>query len=97
LADDIKYVLGNAAVARAMTNFDLTSASQLNDLSDTQLAPYADNYYQYDSSNRVIAQTTAGSGTTSYQYQTSTLPDAPDNWATKDGNRSRPGGVFLLN
>ncbi len=87
-ADDVKFVLDSAAVERAVAFYRLASPAELDTLTDAELAPYADDYFKYDASDRVSEQDTAASGcssaggvgATSYSYTFSTLPDAPNDW-----------------
>ncbi|MGA2502262.1 MAG: hypothetical protein ABSH20_31355, partial [Tepidisphaeraceae bacterium] len=86
--DDFKFVLQSAAVQRAMKAYSLTDPSQLDSLTDAQLVPYADDYFKYDSAERVIERDSAASGcscaggvgATTYAYSFSNLPDEPNNW-----------------
>jgi RHS repeat-associated protein len=71
--------------------------------SDAQVAPYADNYFQYDSQQRVseavvqgqgCSSCSGGLGTYTYSYTTSNNPDGYNSWAVKtvetlpDGNEN---------
>jgi hypothetical protein len=71
------------------------------DGTDSQVAPYADNYYQYDSSQRVTLETVqaagssatgGGLGTYSYSYTTSTNSAGYNSWQTKT-TESLPDGT----
>jgi len=66
--------------------------TNLSSLTDTQVAAYADNYFQYDSSQRVTqevaqgagdSQTSGGLGTYSFSYTTSANAAGYDSWHTK--------------
>jgi RHS repeat-associated protein len=82
----------------------LTAAlgTSLSSLTDAQVAPYADNYFEYDSSHRVTTEVAAGAGSSSatnpgqgtftYSYTTSGNTPGMNSWAVKttvglpDGN-----------
>ena len=69
---------------------------------DSEVAPYADDYFQYDAQHRVTEATVQGTGpsnsgglgTFTYSYTTSDNPDGYDSWAVKtvetlpDGNQN---------
>jgi hypothetical protein len=90
--DGLKYYLSPESYARA--------AAALGDpltATDAQLAPYADDYYQYDSQQRVTLATVQGAGATgpgtyTYSYTTSSNANGYNAWQTKtvetlpDGN-----------
>jgi RHS repeat-associated protein len=98
-AGGVKYVFGPDAYRRLANAFSnpLTAT-------DTQVAPYADGYYQYDSSQHVTQAVIAGDGSTegsgtglgtyTYSYSTSTNAAGYNSWATKtvetlpDGNQN---------
>jgi hypothetical protein len=86
--DGLKYVFSPDSYDR------LTSAlgTNVSSLTDAQVAPYADNYFQYDSSQRVTqevaqgagdSQTSGGLGTYSFSYTTSTNTPGYNSWQTK--------------
>jgi RHS repeat-associated protein len=85
--DGLEYVFNTDSYDR------LTAAlgTGLGNLTDTQVAPYADNYFQYDSSQRVTqetaqggdSQTGGGLATTTFSYTASTNIPGTDSWATK--------------
>src|SRR5205807_2089206 len=93
----LKYAFGDAAYDRMSTALggDPTTAS------DTQVASYADNYFEYDSFERVSkeiapgagASSAGGLGTFNFSYTTSTNPVGFNSWQTKtvetlpDGNQ----------
>ena len=90
--DGLKYFFGPASYARMV-------AAGLNPLTatDAQVAPYADQSYQYDSQQRVTLETIQGAGPTgpgtfTYSYTTSSNSTGFNSWATKtletlpDGN-----------
>jgi RHS repeat-associated protein len=98
-AHGLKYLFNPASYAR------LTAAlgGNVDALSDAQVQPYADNYYQYDSQQRVtleIAQgagcssCTGGQGTFTYSYSASSNPDGYNSWKVvtvetlPDGNQN---------
>src|SRR5262249_2487552 len=82
----LKYALGAEAYARAQAA--LTNAQTA---TNANLAPYADHYFQYDSSQRVTRHDVAGAGssggtglgTYSYSFTTSTNSDGYNNWKYK--------------
>src|SRR5262249_8794509 len=82
----LKYALGAEAYARAQAA--LTNAQTA---TNANLAPYADHYFQYDSSQRVTRHDVAaagssggtGLGTYSYSFTTSTNSDGYNNWKYK--------------
>jgi RHS repeat-associated protein len=72
----------------------LTAAlgSNVSSLTDAQVAPYADNYFQYDSQKRVTLETAAGAGdsqaggglgTSAFSYTASGNAQGTDSWSTK--------------
>jgi RHS repeat-associated protein len=87
----LKYVFGPQAYAR------LTAANgtSVDSLTDTQVSPYADKYFEYDSSHRVTKAILAGAGGTTgggnglgtytYSYTTNaaTPVSGPNFWKTK--------------
>jgi RHS repeat-associated protein len=97
-AHGLKYVFEAPSYGR------LTAAlgTGVDSLTDSQVAPYADYYFQYDSSQRVTEEIAAGAGasggsspglgTFTYSYTTSTNTPGLNSWATKtvetlpDGN-----------
>ena len=97
-ADGLEYVFGPDAYGR------LTAAlgTSLDSLTNAQVAPYADNYFQYDSSHRVTEEIAAGAGssdgsspglgTFTYGYTASSNTPGLNSWAMKtvetlpDGN-----------
>jgi RHS repeat-associated protein len=92
----MSYAFGPAAYAR------LTAAlgTGVDALSDTQVAPYADRAFTYDSSKRVTSETDAGAGnsgglgTSSYSYTTNSGASAlsvPNEWKVKTV-QTRPDG-----
>ncbi len=96
--DGLEYVFRPDSYAR------LTAAlgTSLSSLTDSQVAPYADNYFQYDSSHRVTEEIAAGAGssdasnpgqgTFTYSYTASSNTPGMNSWAMKttvglpDGN-----------
>ncbi len=96
--DGLEYVFRPASYAR------LTAAlgTSVDSLTDSQVAPYADNYFQYDASQRVTEEIAAGAGsssganpgqgTFSYSYTASSNTPGMNSWAMKttvtlpDGN-----------
>jgi RHS repeat-associated protein len=83
----LKYAFKPASYARLAAAFaDPSSAT------DAQVAPYADNYFEYDGSQRVtkeIAQgdgcssCTGGLGTYQFSYTQGFNPNDPNNWSMK--------------
>jgi hypothetical protein len=84
----LKYVFNPQSYAR------LTAAlgTNLSSLTDAQVAPYADNAFQYDSQKRVTqevvagtgdSQTNGGLGTYNFSYTTSGNADGFNSWHTK--------------
>jgi RHS repeat-associated protein len=93
----LKYAFGPDSYARLVAAL----GSGVDSLTDAQVAPYADDYYQYDSSHRVTqavvqgagcSSCSGGQGTYAYAYTTSTNSPGFNSWATKvvetlpDGN-----------
>jgi hypothetical protein len=94
----LKYYLSASSYARlaAAVSNPLTAT-------DSQVATYADYYFQYDTSDRVTEEVAQGQGcsacggglgTFTYSYLTSTNPAGPNSWAVKttetlpDGNQN---------
>jgi YD repeat-containing protein len=86
--DGLKYVFNPASYTR------LTAAlgTDLSNLTDAQVAPYADNYFQYDSLKRVTQETVAGIGdsqtggglgTYTFSYTSSGNTPGYNTWNTK--------------
>jgi RHS repeat-associated protein len=96
----LKYVFRPDSYAR------LTAAlgTSIDSISDSSAAPYADDYFEYDTSQRCTKHTVAGDGTTlgsganglgtyTYSYSTSSNSLGFNSWATKtvetfDGNQN---------
>ncbi len=96
-AGGLKYQFGAQSYARLVAAL----GSRVGSLSDAQVAPYADHYFEYDAQQRVtkeIAQglgcssCSGGLGTFTYAYTTSSNAAGMNSWATKcvetlpDGN-----------
>ena len=92
--DGLKYYVSPESYARlaAAVGNPLTAT-------DSQVAPYADDYYRYDSQQRVTLETTQGAGATgpgtyTYTYTNSTNGSGFNSWQTKtvetlpDGNQN---------
>ncbi len=84
---DVKYSFGADSYARLEAVY-----STPNSATSTEVAPYADSYFVYDSSNRVTSETlqgagcsacSAGLGTTTFAYTTSSNSAGENSWATK--------------
>ncbi|MFO0847175.1 MAG: RHS repeat-associated core domain-containing protein [Gemmataceae bacterium] len=97
----LKYAFGPAAYARLVAAL----GSSLDTLTDTQVAPYADHYYAYDSVGRVTTHTaagegcsacTGGQGTYTYSYAVAAHAAAgsmlPNTWV-KSVTETRPDGT----
>jgi hypothetical protein len=95
--DGLKYFFSATSFDRLVANVaDPFTAP------DYEIAPYADDYFQYDSQHRVteaIVQgtgpsDTGGLGAFTYSYTTSDNPEGPNSWAVKtvetlpDGNQN---------
>ncbi len=95
--DGLKFVFRPASYARLVAAL----GTGLSSLTDTQVAPYADNYFEYDTSQRVTKEVAAaaggcacvgGVGTFTYAYTSSTNADGMNSWKVKtvetlpDGN-----------
>jgi RHS repeat-associated protein len=93
----LKFLLGGAAFARMTDDLGTNLAS----ITNTQLAPYADLYFEYNSARRVTREIVAGAGSTigsagqgeyTFTYTASTNTAGTNSWATKtvetlpDGN-----------
>ena len=84
----LKYVFSPASYARMAAS--LPSGTTPDTASNTQLAPFADSYFSYDSSGRVYQSTvagqgggTSGQGTFTYSYSTSGNSAAFNHWSNK--------------
>jgi YD repeat-containing protein len=84
----LEYVFNPASYTR------LTAAlgTDLGDLTDAQVAPYADNYFQYDGQQRVTEEVAQGAGsstdsgglgTYTFSYNASGNPAGVNSWATQ--------------
>jgi hypothetical protein len=95
----LKYVFNTQSYARLVAAL----GNSLSGLTDSQVAPYADNYFQYDSSQRVTKEVaqglgcsacSGGLGTFTYAYTSSSNAPGPNSWAAKtveglpDGNQN---------
>jgi YD repeat-containing protein len=98
------YTHGLEYLFRADSYARLTAAlgTSVDSLTDSQVSPYADNFFQYDSSHRVTEEIAAGAGssagsapglgTFTYSYTASTNSPGLNSWAMKttealpDGN-----------
>jgi YD repeat-containing protein len=94
----LKYAFSEQSYARLAAAFaDPTTAT------DSQVAPYADNYFQYDSSKRVTQEMVQGAGCSScsnglgtyaFSYSSSSFAADPNAWQNKavetlpDGNQN---------
>jgi RHS repeat-associated protein len=93
----LKYAFGPQSYARLVAAL----GSNVDALTDAQIAPYADDSFQYDSSHRVTqavvqgvgcSSCTGGLGTFTYAYTTSSNSPGMNSWAVKtvetlpDGN-----------
>jgi RHS repeat-associated protein len=93
----LKYVFRPDSYARLVA----AQGSSIDNISDTNGAPYADDYFEYDTSQRVTKHTVAGDGGTvgsnglgayTYSYTTSSNSTGYNSWAVKtteglpDGN-----------
>src|SRR5262249_41089160 len=85
----LKYVFRPDSYARLVA----AQGSSIDSISDTNAAPYADDYFEYDSSQRVSKHNEAGMGGTTgggngigtftYAYTSSTNPVGYNSWAMK--------------
>jgi hypothetical protein len=84
----LKYVFRPDSYARLIAG----QGSSIDSISDANAAPYADDYFEYDASQRVTKHTVAGAGGTvggnglgtyTYSYTTSANPNDFNKWATK--------------
>jgi RHS repeat-associated protein len=99
----VKYAIGGAAYERAKAWGAAQTPTPLtvDQMSDTQLAPFADDYFEYDNVGRVTLHTKQGTGcsacsgglgTSAFAYTTSPFADGYNSWRTKtvetraDGN-----------
>jgi RHS repeat-associated protein len=96
----LKYVFRPDSYARLVAAL----GSNIDSISDTNAAPYADDYFEYDASQRITKHTVAGAGGTTgggnglgaytYSYTASSNPVDYNSWATKtietlpDGNQN---------
>ena len=83
--NQLEYMLSPDSLNRLMTANSLALAdidllSDLNAISDADVAPYADNYLQYDSSGLVTSNTAAGAGATTYANALSGFADGINTW-----------------
>jgi len=98
LLNGLEYTFTTASYARLEAAVGNPFAA-----TDTQVAPYADNYFQYDSQGRVTEEVVQGEGCSScsgglgtytYQYTESGNPNGYNSWAVKtvetlpDGNEN---------
>src|SRR5262249_50744747 len=83
----LKYAFGPQSYARLVAAL----GSNVDGLTDAQVAPYADAFFQYDNYRRVTQAVIQGAGCTScsgglgtytYQYSSSTAPSGNNNWGT---------------
>ena len=96
----LKYVFGPRSYARLVTALGSTAPTSA---ADSQVSPYADEYFEYDSQHRTtkdVAQgagcsaCSGGLGTFTYSYTSSTNAAGYNSWATKtvetlpDGNQN---------
>jgi RHS repeat-associated protein len=94
----LKYYFSTASYARLVA-----AVGNPQTATDDQVAPYADNYFQYDSQHRVTEEVaqgagcsscSAGLGTFTYSYTLSNNPTGYNSWAVKtvetlpDGNEN---------
>src|SRR5271156_7166226 len=72
---------------------------------DSQVAPYADNYFQYNSDMQVseavlqgegCSSCSGGLGTYTYTYTTSDNPDGYNSWATRTVETQPDGNVNIV-
>jgi len=99
-AGGLKYAFNAEAYARVKAALGGTDAA-VQAAADSAVAPYADNYFEYDSSHRVTKEVASGEGcsacsgglgTFTYAYTASTNPGGMNSWAGKtvetlpDGN-----------
>jgi hypothetical protein len=97
--DGLKYVFNAQSYARLVAAL----GTNLSSLTDTQVAPYADDFFQFDSSQRVTEEIvqglgcsscSGGDGTFTFAYTTSTFGNGYNSWLTKttetlpDGNQN---------
>jgi YD repeat-containing protein len=95
----LKYVFRPDSYARLVA----AQGSNIDNISDANAAPYADDYFEYDTSQRVTRHTVAGDGGTvgsnglgsyTYAYTASSNAAGFNSWATKttetlpDGNQN---------
>src|SRR5262249_52426673 len=94
----LKYVVNPASFARLVA----AEGDDLAAISDEDLAPFADNYFEYDEAHRATREIAAaagnspndGQGDFSYSYTTSGNGDGYNSWQTKtietlpDGNQN---------
>jgi YD repeat-containing protein len=97
--DALKYVFNAQSYARLVAAL----GTNLSNLTDMQVSPYANNYFTYDSSQRVTEEIVqglgcsscgGGLGTFTFAYSTSTNSSGYNSWANKnvetlpDGNQN---------
>jgi RHS repeat-associated protein len=79
----LKYVFGPQAYARLVAAVGNPTTA-----TDAQVAPYADDYFQYDSQHRVTREVAAGAGNAggqgsfTFAYQSSLFPPGYNTWST---------------
>lgn len=86
-AHGLKFAVGPEA-------YELMLADSIDPLTatNTQVAQYADFYFEYDSERRAtLERVDGGSRTFTFAFTTSSNADAPNNWAVKT-SESRPDG-----
>ncbi len=62
LPNELKFAVSGAALGRLMSFYGLTSYADLDNLSDAQIAPYADDYYKFGSTGLVDEIDASGAG-----------------------------------
>jgi RHS repeat-associated protein len=89
----IKYIISDASRARMVE-------AGINPLTatDAQIAPYADDYFEYNDQQQVVKRSTlggcslgCGNSSVTYEYATSTFSDAIDRWKYKK-TETQPDG-----
>lgn len=84
----LKYALGATALGRLVG----AVGTDLNNLSDAQLAPFSDHYFEYDTQRRVTKEVASGAGCSAcsggqgeytFAYVASSHPAGTNSWATQ--------------
>ena len=87
-AGQLEFIFSDASLSRM-------NAAGINYLtaSDTTVAPYADQYFQYNSTGQVAVNTVQGSGTNTYTYETNSSTPAVNVWSNEQAVSQTDGSM----